>query len=139
LRSAAAMTGAGPSALDQITAAQLLPSLDSIIQRRTRLLAENLRHLEGRLRGLAPAAVRWHSPAGGITLWLDLHPRSSYEVVRACARLGVLLEPASSYAADGRDDRHLRIPFTAPPPVLDRVADVLGQVLAPSRSRAQQD
>ena len=38
-------------ALDQITAARLLPSLDSVIQRRTRLLTENLRHLEHRLRG----------------------------------------------------------------------------------------
>jgi DNA-binding transcriptional MocR family regulator len=125
------MTGAGPSALDQITAAQLLPALDSIVQRRTRLLADNLRHLEQRLSGMAPAAVRWHSPAGGITLWLDLYPRSSYEVVQACARLGVLLEPASPYAVGERDDRHLRIPFTLPPPALDRVADVLRQVLAP--------
>jgi len=133
LRSAAAMTGAGPSALDQITAAQLLPSLDSIIARRTRLLAENLRYLERRLDRMAPATIRWHSPAGGITLWLDLHSRSSHEVVQACARLGVLLEPASSYAADGRDDRHLRIPFTAPPPALDQVADVLGQVLGGHR------
>src|SRR5215472_4431215 len=51
LRSAAAATGAGPSALDQITAAQLLPSLDSVIQRSTPLITENLRHLEHRLRG----------------------------------------------------------------------------------------
>jgi len=129
LRSAAAAMGAGPSALDQITTAQLLPSLDSVIQRRTRLLTENLRHLEHRLRGIGPAKLRWHSPAGGVTLWLDLHPRSSHEVVRACARLGVLLEPASTYAINGRDDRHLRIPFTVPPSTLDRVADALTAVL----------
>jgi len=129
LRNAAAATGAGPSALDQITAAQLLPSLDLVIERRRRLLTENLQHLEHRLRGVGQARLRWHSPAGGITLWLDLHPRSSHEVVRECARLGVLLEPASTYAVDGRDDRHLRIPFTVPPPILDRVADALTQVL----------
>ena len=129
LRSAAAAMGAGPSALDQIITAQLLPSLDSVIQRRTRLLTENLRHLEHRLRGIGPAKLRWHSPAGGVTLWLDLHPRSSHEVVRACARLGVLLEPASTYAINGRDDRHLRIPFTVAPSTLDRVADALTAVL----------
>src|SRR5215472_17454812 len=129
LRSAAAATGAGPSALDQITAAQLLPSLDSVIQRSTPLITENLRHLEHRLRGIGRAELRWHGPAGGVTLWLDLHPRSCHEVVRECARLGVLLEPASTYAVDGRDDRHLRIPFTVPPPTLDRVADALTQVL----------
>jgi len=131
LRNAAAAMGAGPSALDQITAAQLLPSLDPVIQRRRRLLTENLQHLEHRLRGMGQARLRWHSPASGITLWLDLHPRSSHEVVRECARLGVLLEPASTYAVDGRDDRHLRIPFTVPPPTLDRVADALTQVLEP--------
>jgi DNA-binding transcriptional MocR family regulator len=130
LRNAAAATGAGPSALDQITTAHLLPSLDPVIQRRTRLLAENLQHLEHRLRGIGPARLRWHSPAGGVTLWVDLRPRSSHEVVRECARLGVLLEPASTYAVDGRDDRHLRIPFTVPSPTLDRVADALTQVLA---------
>ena len=129
LRSAAVATGAGPGALDQITTARLLPSLDSVIQRRTRLLTENLRHLEHRLRGIGQAELRWHSPAGGVTLWLDLHPRSSHEVVRACARLGVLLEPASTYAVDGRDDRHLRIPFTVPPSTVDRVADALTRVL----------
>jgi DNA-binding transcriptional MocR family regulator len=135
LRAAAVATGAGPSALDQITAARLLPTLDQVVQRRTRLLAENLQHLEHRLRGLAAAGagIRWHRPAGGITLWLDLHPRSSYEVVRECARLGMLLEPASSYAADGRDDRHLRIPFTLPPAVLDQVASTLAAVLVMSQ------
>ena len=148
LRSAAVAVGAGPSALDQITAAQLLPSLDSIIQRRTRLLAENLQHLEQRLHSIGRAEARWHTPASGVTLWLDLHPRSSYEVVQECERLGVLLEPASTYAVGGHDDRHLRLPFTAPPPMLDRVADALGQVLgslpqersiAARRSRQRQE
>ena len=69
LRTAAAAMGAGPSALDQITAARLLPSLDPVIQRRTRLLTENLQHLEHRLRGIGQTRLRWHSPAGGVTLW----------------------------------------------------------------------
>ena len=136
LRSAAAAMSAGPSALDQITAAQLLPSIDSVIQRRNRLLTENLRHLEHRLRGIGQDRFRWHSPVGGVTLWLDLHPRSSHEVVRECARLGVLLEPAATYAADGRDDRHLRIPFTVPPLALDRVAEALTQVLRSGTAQA---
>jgi DNA-binding transcriptional MocR family regulator len=135
LTRAAAAMGLGPSALDQITAAQLLPSLEPITERRSRLLAENLQHLEQRLRGIGRAELRWHSPAGGVTLWLGLRSRSSHEMVRQCARLGVLLEPASSYAVGGRDDRHLRLPFTAPPPALDRVADALSQVLSPGTPR----
>jgi DNA-binding transcriptional MocR family regulator len=136
LRNAADATGAGPSALDQITTAHLLPELEVIIGRRARLLTENLQHLDHhlqhldhRLRGLGHPGLRWHRPAAGVTLWLDLHPRSSHEVVRDCARRGVLLEPASTFAVDGHDDRHLRIPFTAPPATLDRVADALSQAL----------
>jgi DNA-binding transcriptional MocR family regulator len=132
LRNAADATGAGPGALDQITAARLLPGLDAIVQRRAGLLAENLQHLEQRLNG---TGLRWHRPAAGVTLWLDLHPRSSYEVAQDCARRGVLLEPASTFAVDGHDDRHLRIPFTAPPATLDRVADALSQALASRADR----
>jgi DNA-binding transcriptional MocR family regulator len=128
LRNAADATGAGPSALDQITAAQLLPGLDTIIERRAKLLAENLQHLEHRLGQLG---LRWRRPADGVTLWLDLHPRSSHQVVRDCARHGVLLEPASTFAVGGHDDRHLRIPFTAPPATLDRVTEALSQALGP--------
>jgi DNA-binding transcriptional MocR family regulator len=138
LRNAADATGAGPSALDQITAAQLLPGLDQIIQRRTKLLAENLRHLEHRLGQLGHPGLRWHRPAGGVTLWLDVHPRSSHEVVQDCARRGVLLEPASTFAVDGHDDRHLRIPFTAPPATLDRVTEALSQALGRARTASGQ-
>jgi DNA-binding transcriptional MocR family regulator len=133
LRAAALASGTGPSALDQIVAARLLPLLDVISARRARLLASNLDHLEQRLRSINPAEVRWHTPSGGITLWLDLLARSSNQVVQDCSRLGVLLEPASSYTVGGRDDRHLRIPFTLPPPALDRVTEVLTQVLGRAR------
>ncbi len=66
LRNAADATGAGPGALDQITAARLLPGLDTIIQRRAKLLAQNLQHLEHRSpapgsAGTAPPAA---SPCG---------------------------------------------------------------------------
>jgi DNA-binding transcriptional MocR family regulator len=135
LRNAADATGAGPSALDQITTAHLLPELDAIIGRRARLLTENLQHLEHRLRDIGHPGLRWHTPAAGVTLWLDLHPRSSHEVVRDCARQGVLLEPASTFAVDGHDDRHLRIPFTAPPATLDRVTGALSQALASRAGR----
>ena len=53
--------------------------------------------------------------------------------------MGVLLEPASTYAVDGRDDRHLRIPFTVPPLALDRVADALTQVLESGTGQAGGD
>jgi DNA-binding transcriptional MocR family regulator len=129
LRNAAAITGSGPSSLDQMVGTELLSAIAGIIQRRTRLLTANLQHLEGRLLGLGRPELTWQRPAAGITLWLDLAGRSSHEVVAECARLGVLLEPASSYTVGGRDDRHLRIPFTASPAIIDHAVDVLGQAL----------
>lgn len=129
LRTAAAVTGSGPGSLDQIVALELLNSIGGIIQRRSRLLAENLQHLEGRLRALGRPGLTWPRPAAGITLWLDLAGHSAHEVIRECARLGVLLEPPSSYTVGGHDDRHLRLPFTASPAILDRVVDVLGRAL----------
>jgi DNA-binding transcriptional MocR family regulator len=129
LRSAAAIIGSGPGSLDQVVGTELLNSIAGIVRRRTRLLTENLQHLEGRLLGLGRPELTWQRPAGGITVWLDLAGHSSHEVVSECGRLGVLLEPSSSYTVGGRDDRHLRIPFTASPAIIDRVVDVLGQAL----------
>jgi DNA-binding transcriptional MocR family regulator len=129
LRTAASVTGSGPGSLDQIVGLELLNSIGVIIQRRSRLLAENLQHLEGRLDALGRPGLTWQRPAAGITVWLNLAGHSCHEVVRECARLGVLLEPPSSYTIGGNDDRHLRFPFTAPPAILDRAVDVLGQAL----------
>jgi DNA-binding transcriptional MocR family regulator len=129
LRQAASIIGSGPSSLDQVVGTELLNSITGIIQRRTRLLTENLQHLERRLLALGRPELTWQRPAGGITVWLDLARHSSHEVVQECARLGVLLEPSSSYTVGGRDDRHLRIPFTASPAIIDHAVDVLGQAL----------
>jgi DNA-binding transcriptional MocR family regulator len=129
LRNAAAVLGSGPGSLDQAVGLELLSSLGPIIDRRSRLLAENLQYLEERLRALERPGLTWHRPDAGITLWLDLRGPSAHEVVQRCARLGVLLEPPSSYTVGGRDDRHLRLPFTAPPAILDRAVDALDQAL----------
>lgn len=129
LRNAAAIIGSGPSSLDQVVGTGLLNSIAGLIHRRTRLLTQNMRHLERRLQGLGRTDLTWRRPAGGITVWLDLAGHSSHDVVHECGRLGVLLEPSSSFTVGGRDDRHLRIPFTASPAIIDRVVDVLSQAL----------
>jgi DNA-binding transcriptional MocR family regulator len=120
-----------PGALDQVFAAELLSSpavLDRIIGRRRALLTANLRHLTERLDGLG---LHWQKPTSGVTLWLGLGGRSSRAVVGSCARRGLLLEPAGTYAVDGQDDDHLRIPLTPPPDVLDQaVATLSGAIQA---------
>lgn len=131
---------AAPSALDQAVATELLASPEEfgrLVDRRRRLLAENARHLQERLEALREAGLAWESPMGGVTLWLHLGRHSSLDTANACARLGVLLEPASTYTVNGRDDSHLRIPFTFPPAILDRVADTLGQVLTGTGNSGQ--
>jgi DNA-binding transcriptional MocR family regulator len=129
LKRAASIVGFGPSSLDQVVGTELLNSLAGIIERRNRLLLENLQHLEARLRALGRPELAWQRPAGGVTVWLDLGGNSSRAVVQECARLGVLLEPASSYTVGGRDDRHLRLPLTHSPATIDHAVDVLGRAL----------
>jgi DNA-binding transcriptional MocR family regulator len=129
LKRAASIVGFSPSSLDRVVGIELLNSIAGIIERRTRLLEQNLQHLEARLRALGRPELAWQRPAGGITVWLDLAGHSSHEVVQECARLGVLLEPSSSFTVGGRDDRHLRLPFTHSPATIDKAVEVLGRAL----------
>jgi DNA-binding transcriptional MocR family regulator len=64
LRQAACIIGPGHSSLDQVVGAELLNSIPWIIQRRSRLLSENLEHLERRLRALGRPGLACHRPAG---------------------------------------------------------------------------
>jgi DNA-binding transcriptional MocR family regulator len=62
-----------------------------------------------------------------VSLWVELDaPLSSALVMQARAR-GVLLSAGPRFSVDGGHDRHLRVPFTAPPDQLVRAVDVLAE------------
>lgn len=84
----------------------------------------------------------WHfrRPDGGLCLWVTLPEAASTPFVIWSERRGVLLAPGPKFAAEPGLERHLRVPFTLPVPVLrDAVArmaevwDTLDLSRTPSR------
>ncbi|MEV0384980.1 hypothetical protein [Nonomuraea sp. NPDC050643] len=74
---------------------------------------------------------RFTRPPGGLALWLRLSAISADTVVRRANEHGIALVAGPSFAADATLTHYLRLPFTPPPPpVLDRVAAVLGDACA---------
>ena len=72
---------------------------------------------------LAEQLPEWQvrTPGGGLSLWCELpadQPRSSDLVPYAAGR-DVVIVPGPSFAPEGGLDRFLRVPFTAPGPVLE--------------------
>ena len=52
---------------------------------------------------------------GGVSLWIELDAPLSSALVMDVRSRGLLLSAGPRFSVDGGHDRHLRIPFTAPP------------------------
>ncbi len=78
---------------------------------------------------LAAALPEWRVPHvhGGVSLWIELDAALSSAVVMDVRSHGVLLSAGPRFSVDGGHDRHLRIPFTAPPDELTRAVDLLAE------------
>ncbi|ANZ21788.1 GntR family transcriptional regulator [Streptomyces noursei ATCC 11455] len=113
--------------MQQMVAVELLSDLDTVVARRR----TELRGQRDYLSGLLTGDDRWRFavPPGGLSLWMRLvNARADMVVERARAhRLDLV--PGPHFAADATLTRYLRVPFTPPPSVLDRVAAVLKEGL----------
>ncbi|MET9296150.1 hypothetical protein [Streptomyces sp. NPDC003077] len=87
--------------MQQLAAAELLGDPDEVVRRRRAELRQ-------RLTGARAGAVAEQALAEGAAL-----------------------SPSGRFAADATLSRHLRVPFTPPMPVLDRVAAVLDRACRP--------
>ena len=58
------------------------------------------------------------TPGGGQTLWVELGRPVSSELTAAAAAHGVIITPGHRFFPSGGGQRHLRLPFAAPAPVL---------------------
>lgn len=107
----------GNSTLDQLIVAEALPHLPRLLGQRSVQLGAGRDHAVSLLRELLPA---WEVPDvhGGLALWVGLGaPLSSALAVSSRAR-GVTITSGSRFGIDGAFERDIRIPFTAPLPVL---------------------
>jgi len=125
----------GTPEFEQAVARRVIPRMPEILRQRADLLREGRDVLCDALQHTLP---RWRFPhvAGGVALWVELDAPLSTGLVLAARAHGVLLSAGSRFGVDGPHDRHLRIPFTAPPDELRRAVDVLGRVWPTVRAAA---
>lgn len=117
------------SPLEQLVALELLDDLDALVERRRATLRRRCEHLLDALRPIGGLEVA--RPAGGLSTWLTLPPGvSSLRVAAGAARLGVRLTPGGRFSPDAPLDRHLRIPFALPEPLLDRALERIRPLLS---------
>lgn len=130
----------GVPPLEQLVAADLLGhGQDLLAARRAGLRASRDVAVAALARHLPDWRVR--TPSGGLSLWCELPAPASSALVRRALDHDVLLAPGPSFAPEGGLDRFLRIPFTAPPDVLERAVarladawtETVGQDAAPDR------
>lgn len=137
------VTNYGTPAVDQVVSARLLPHSDVIAARRREQLAVRLASLEAALRAHLPD-WRWRTPAGGLSLWLELPSPDAPALVAAAERHGLAIATGASFGIAARDHHdHVRLPFVADPSTITlgvrRLAAAWDDVTRnrdPARSRA---
>jgi len=125
----------GTPEFEQAVATRLIARLPEILHQRADLLRLGRDALSD---ALALNLPQWRFPrvSGGVALWVELDAPLSTGLVLAARAHGVLLSAGSRFGVDGPHDRHLRIPFTAPPDELRRAVDVLARVWPTVRAAA---
>lgn len=125
----------GTPEFEQVVATRLVAMMPEILSQRSDLLRAGRDTL---LHALAEMTPQWRAPRvdGGVALWVELDAPLSTGLVLSAREHGVLLSAGSRFGVDGPHDRHLRVPFTAPPEELVRAVDVLARVWPSVRAAA---
>ncbi len=125
----------GTPEFEQSVAAAVFPQFHDVVAQRSDFLR---RGRDAATSALASALPEWSvpSPSGGVSLWIELDaPLSSALVIEARGH-GVLLSAGPRFSVDGGHDRHLRLPFTAPPDDLRTAVSVLAEAWPRVRAAA---
>lgn len=104
--------------IDQLVAAKVIPTLDSLMPARIAGLQSQRDALLAALRRELPE-WRVTEPQGGLSLWAELDAPMSTPLTLLAAPAGVLIVPGSRFGVDGTLERFLRIPFGLPAEHLD--------------------
>jgi DNA-binding transcriptional MocR family regulator len=121
-----AMSDLGSPLLDQAVAARLVPQLDRLRSDQRTMLNRNLALASALLNELLPS-WRWRRPRGGPSLWVELPCGTASAYSQVALRYGVEVIPGEQMSPTGGDQRHLRLPYTAEPPVLEETMRRLAQ------------
>jgi DNA-binding transcriptional MocR family regulator len=116
----------GTPEFEQAVASSLFEDFAVIAAQRSELLRGGRDALANALRRHLPSWRIPHAP-GGVSLWIELDAPLSSALVMDVRSRGVLLSAGPRFSVDGGHDRHLRVPFTAPPDDAVRAAELLAE------------
>lgn len=116
----------GTPEFEQAVATALFADFPAIAAQRSALLRSGRDALTQALRRHLP---EWRVPdaPGGVSLWIGLDAPLSSALVMDVRSRGVLLSAGPRFSVDGGHDRHLRVPFTAPPDDVVRATELLAE------------
>lgn len=125
----------GTPEFEQAVAVRVITRMPDVLEQRAAHLRAGRDAVTAELRASLPS---WRVPdvAGGVAMWVELDAPLSSGLVIAARSRGVYLSAGSRFAVDGAHDRHLRIPFTAPPADLVRAVSVLAELWPDVRAAA---
>lgn len=117
--------GASPL-LEQLVATWLLRHAGEVLPERCSLVRRNRDALAMSLARHLPE-WRYHLPAAGLFLWVELPEPGATRVVGHALDAGLRLTPGPRFTIDGTADRWLRLPFILPPDEVDKMVSVLSE------------
>ncbi|WP_309067783.1 PLP-dependent aminotransferase family protein [Microbacterium sp.] len=114
----------GTPEFEQAVAERLMPAMPEILAQRSEMFRAGR---DVAVRVLRRDVPEWDVPdvAGGVALWVGLGVPRSSALTLAARRRGLLLSAGPRFSVGGGHERHIRVPFTAPAPVLERAAELL--------------
>ena len=122
--------------LEQLIAVHLLHQADEIIAHRRHELRAQRDAMVAALRAELPQ-WRFHVPAGGLCLWIELDAPVSTALARAAVDLDLRIAPGPRFGVDGTFERFMRVPFVLPVPqvrdAVTRLAEARHRVERPLR------
>ena len=121
-----AMNDLGSPLFDQAVAARIVPHLDEMRIDHRDMLNRNLALVSDMLHELLPG-WDWARPKGGPSLWIELPYGTASAYTQVALRFGVEVIPGDQMSPTGDDQRRLRLPYTAEPPVLAETIRRLAQ------------
>jgi DNA-binding transcriptional MocR family regulator len=124
--------------LEQLLGLELLGRWDEVVESRRALL---LPRREAMMTALAEHAPAWTArrPHGGLSVWARLPAPVATRLAVTAAREGLMITPGPSFSVDGTFERHLRLPYTAAPEVLDRALATLARLASGLGAAAEPD
>ncbi|ANH38880.1 2-aminoadipate transaminase [Nocardioides dokdonensis FR1436] len=121
----------GAPVLEQLTLARLLETgpvlpghVEQLRAQRDRLVAEMTARLP---------EWRFHTPGGGLALWIELPSARGSALAAAAEQHGVIVAPGPVFAAEGGLDRFVRVPWTRRPDELALAVERLAHAWADVR------